>query len=221
MTSLAAREGYRLWAPTYEAETAVSRLEALTVAELGIVTDGRRILDVGCGTARRLREVGAALAVGVDCTLEMLMQARGAVFSAGADARALPFAANAFDVVWCRLMIGHVREYEVVMGELARVCAADGDVVLSDICAEAVAAGHRRTFRGADGVVRELEHYVHSLASIDGAAHAAALERCERRTGAVGPSIRELYVAADRMAAYDAQCGQPLVSVTRYRKQVR
>jgi malonyl-CoA O-methyltransferase len=152
---VAAREGYRLWAPSYEAETAVSLLEELEVAELGIKTDGRRLLDVGCGTARRLRDAEAALSVGVDYTLEMLMHAHGAVYIAAADGRALPFATGAFDVVWCRLMIGHVRESDVVMEELARVCRADGDVVVSDICAEAVAAGHRRTFRDADGVVRE------------------------------------------------------------------
>jgi hypothetical protein len=62
---------------------------------------------------------------------------------------------------------------------------------------------------------------VHSLANIDDAAHRAGLDLQERRTGLVGPSIRALYAAAGRMAAYEAQRGQSLVSVTRYRKRVR
>jgi len=219
VTTLAARDGYRLWAPSYDAETAVSHLEDVLVRGLGIATRGVRLLDVGCGTARRVRETDAALAVGVDVTPEMLVRARvlGAGCIAAADGCALPFARGAFDVVWCRLMIGHVSDVEPVLAELARVCRRGGAVVVTDIAAAAAAAGHRRTFRDAGGVTRELEHFVHAHELVDAFAHACGLDLEMRREGVVGPAIRAFYEAAGRRAAYDAQLGQPLVSVAAYR----
>ncbi|HEY7393497.1 MAG TPA: methyltransferase domain-containing protein, partial [Gemmatimonadaceae bacterium] len=85
----------------------MSHLERETVAELEVVTQGRSLLDVGCGTGRRLRVSDAALAVGADLTFEMLTQA-GTERVAAADVRALPFADASFDVTWCRLVLGHV-----------------------------------------------------------------------------------------------------------------
>lgn len=126
MTALAARDGYRLWAPHYAAETAVSALEHDLVASLGVATAGRRLLDVGCGTARRLRDADAASRVGVDVTPEMLAQATvdGPPLAA-ADVCALPFVDAAFDVVWCRLVIGHVRALAAAYAE-AHPCLRTG-----------------------------------------------------------------------------------------------
>src|SRR5829696_2097642 len=103
MTALDAARGYALWAPTYSAETAVSALETSVVASFGGSLAGRRLLDVGCGIARRLcdaRDAGAALVVGVDLSPHMLAQATGGQSLAAADVRALPIADGAFDVVW-------------------------------------------------------------------------------------------------------------------------
>jgi hypothetical protein len=66
VTALSPREAYRLWAPVYGGETAVSYLEAQTVGMLGVPTDGLALLDVGCGTARRMSDSRAATMVGVD-----------------------------------------------------------------------------------------------------------------------------------------------------------
>ena len=112
MSVLSAREGYGLWAPRYEAETVVSSLENRVIDALAIPTVDCRLLDVGCGTGRRLRDTDAAIAVGVDSSLDMLRLAPREQRLAAADVRALPFAAGSFDVVWCRLVIGHVRELE-------------------------------------------------------------------------------------------------------------
>ena len=47
---------YTLWAPLYE-ETAVSALEDRVVSGLGSDARGAALLDVGCGTGRRLRNI--------------------------------------------------------------------------------------------------------------------------------------------------------------------
>ena len=219
MSVLTAREGYRLWAPSYDAETAVSFIENAVVVALGVPMSGRRLLDVGCGTARRLNDTGAALAIGVDLTPEMLERSVGSSPIAAADIRALPFSAQAFDVVWCRLVIGHVREMESAYAELSRVCRMGGAVIVSDISAAAVAAGHRRTFNDAHGSTHEVEHFVHSIERQAVAAHDVGLGLERRQDGVVDPSVMHFYVEAGRLPAYEAQLGMRIVLGLLWRKE--
>ncbi|HEX7020526.1 MAG TPA: class I SAM-dependent methyltransferase [Gemmatimonadaceae bacterium] len=216
MTPLQAREGYRLWAPTYEEETAVSFLENDVVGNLRVPAEGV-LLDAGCGTARRLREAKhAQVAVGADASMAMLgraarEQVMRAPLLAAADLRALPFAAASFDVVWCRLAIGHVRELDRVYSELSRVCRTGGWLVVTDFHPDAVAAGHQRTFRDANGVVHEIEHHAHPVEHHLECAIAHRLRLRAHRDGAVGPRVRGFYKAARRLDAYDRQRGLRLV----------
>jgi malonyl-CoA O-methyltransferase len=221
MSTIAARAGYRLWAPHYEAETAISHLENLVVGEMGVATAHKRLLDVGCGTARRIRGSGARLAIGVDLTFEMFdAAAREHLLSAG-DVRALPFASSAFDVVWCRLLIGHIAALEIAYAELSRVCRNGGTIVVSDVCPDAIAAGHRRRFRDSSGIEHELEHHVHTPAAHGRAAGHAGLEMIATCDGVVGESIKPFYDRAGRPEAYQEQVGLPLVRVTSWRKVER
>jgi malonyl-CoA O-methyltransferase len=210
VTVLSAREGYRLWAPTYEGETAVSFLENSLVAEMTPPLAGLRLLDAGCGTGRRLRDADAALAVGADLSPEML-SATGGTGLAAADLRALPFASATFDVVWCRLVIGHLPNFAQAYRELGRVCRAGGTVIVTDFHADAVAAGHRRTFRAADGELREVEHHVHPARAQVAAAGEAGLRLADRREGRVGPLIQPFYERAGRAGAYEQQRGLAVV----------
>jgi malonyl-CoA O-methyltransferase len=219
VSALPAREAYRLWAPRYREETAVTSLDDRLVRALTPPLAGRRLLDVGCGTGRRLAGTGAALAVGVDLSLEMLAAGRDAGhLLAAADLRRLPVASAAFDVVWCRLAIGHVREIGATYAELARICRPGGTVVVTDFHPEAVAAGHRRTFRDGSGVVREVEHHLHAPESHEAEAGRAGLELRGGRAGRVGPSVRAFYTRAGRPAAYEAQKGLALVLALAFRR---
>ena len=220
MSALSAREGYALWASRYNTETVVSALENGVVESLGVATKDRRLLDVGCGTGRRLRDTGAAAAVGVDLSLAMLAHAPREQPLAAADVRALPFAAESFDVIWCRLVIGHVREVDVAYAELSRVCRTGGVVIVSDLCAEAVAAGHRRTFRDERGVRHELEHFVHTLDCQAGFACNAGLALEAHREGVVDAHVRKYYADAGRLDMYEEQRGMPLVTALVLRKRV-
>jgi malonyl-CoA O-methyltransferase len=177
------------------------------------------MLDVGCGTARRLDRTHDPVPVGVDASPEMLSNAVRGPRLAAADARALPFAAGSFDVVWCRLMIGHVRDVDGVYRELARVCRAGADLVVTDFHPAAVAAGHTRTFRDAAGTVHAIEHHVHSLRDHDRAATAAGLRLVAQREGVVGASIRPFYERAGKPESYAMQEGLPLVLARAYRRQ--
>jgi malonyl-CoA O-methyltransferase len=209
--TLSAAAAYHEWAPRYRAETAVSRLEDLTVESLHLPVERGRLLDVGCGPARRLARAQPSVAVGVDLVPRMLELAATSVPLAAADARALPFRAAAFDSVWCRLMIGHVRELDLVYAELGRVCRRGGTVLVTDFHPDAVAAGHRRTFTDESDHTREIEHYVHSPRAHEESARRVALELVASCDGHVSPSIRSFYEEAGQLDRYERQLGLSLV----------
>jgi SAM-dependent methyltransferase len=205
---LSAREAYRLWAPTY-GENAVTFLEDQVVTTLGPSVVGRRLLDVGCGTGMRLGAADAALAVGLDLSSDMLQRAAG--LKASADIRALPIASAAFDLVWCRLMIGYVRDLGPAYAELARVCRPRGTVVVTDFHPDAVAAGHRQTVRDPDGVRHEIEHHVHTPAAHMTAATRAGLRLARHKHGTVGPAVECFYADAGRLDLFREQMGLRIV----------
>ena len=218
MTLLEPAQGYALWAPTYSAETAVSALEASVVASFDESLVGKRVLDVGCGIARRLldaRARGASFAVGVDLTPDMLAQASEGELLAAADVRALPIADHTFDAVWCRLVLGHLPNLDAAYAELARACAIGGSVVVTDFHPLAAAAGHRRTFRDVAGELHELEHHVHPLDVHREAAERAGLALVEVRDGVVSEVVRGFYEHAARLDVYERQLGLPLVLALR------
>lgn len=218
MRPLSARDAYRQWAPEYETETAVSHLENQLVEGLAVASAGRTLLDVGCGTGRRMRDTGASFAMGVDLAPEMLAAARAAHPCVVADVRALPVATGSCDVVWCRLVIGHLPEIDEAYAELARVCCAGGTLITTDLSATAHAAGHRRTFRDCAGATREVEHHVHPLDSHAEAARRAGMSIAVTIEGRVGEGIRHFYESAGRLAAYEEQQGMPLVLALLLRK---
>jgi malonyl-CoA O-methyltransferase len=215
MSMLAPLEGYRLWAPAYEAENAVTRLEQAQVAKLGPSPRGLRLLDAGCGTGRRLARTGAARATGIDLSPEMLAEGRRNPALAGVeliegDVRALPFPEGSFDLVWCRLVIGHLARPGSAYAELARVAAPGAAIIVTDFHAAAYAAGHRRTFRlGAQ--VHEVIHYSRPADAQIRAAERAGLTLRSQSEAAIGPEVRACYEAANRLALYHMHCGLPVV----------
>lgn len=218
MTALAAADAYRLWAPTYDAETAISHLDELVVSALTPPLAGLRLLDAGCGQGRRLRDADAAVRVGVDLSPEMIGTglAEGLDLRVG-DLRALPLTEASFDVVWCRLAIGHVVERAQVYRELARVAAPGASVIVTDFHPAAHAAGHRRTFR-ADGVVHEAEHHLHPLADHLADAAAVGLVSTAVREAAIGPEVEDFYRRAGRLSLYAEHRGLPVVLALAFRK---
>lgn len=214
-------EAYRLWAPTYAPETAISALERRGVTAYGPGVAGRDLLDVGCGTGRRFRDAaGGGLRVGVDLVPAMLRaggpSARAAFRPAVGDVRTLPFRDRAFGVVWCRLVVGHVADLAAAYRELSRVARPhDAHLVVSDFHPAAAAAGHTRTFRDGRGDVHAVVHHRHAVEDH----HRAAEDGGWRVTGVhdltPGEAERPFWTAAGRGQSFDAQRDLPLVLLLR------
>jgi malonyl-CoA O-methyltransferase len=223
MNALNPAEAYRMWAPTYSPETAISQIEDELVAAITPPLEGLRLLDAGCGTGRRLAGTAAASAVGVDLSPEMLdagighSESDSPIRGIVGDIRALPLPDRSFDVVWCRLAIGHVRGCGQVYAELARVARRGARVIVSDFHPAAHAAGHRRTFR-ANGRVNEVRHFVHDAATQLTAAAGAGLESVGIDEGCIGPSVRHFYAARGADDRFREQQGLPVVLVLSFRR---
>jgi malonyl-CoA O-methyltransferase len=163
--------------------------------------------DRGASAAQCPRNDGVAIP-----RLASLARNDSLLLAAG-DVRALPVADAAFDVVWCRLVLGHVADLDIAYAELGRSCAAGGVVVVTDFHPIAVEAGHRRTFRDGRGEVHEVENHLHPADAHYLAAARAGLSLRERRDCAVDDSVRSFYADAGRLDMYERQRGLPLVLV--------
>jgi SAM-dependent methyltransferase len=206
------RQAYRLWAPMYAEETLTHFLDDELARAMLEGLPQTHLLDAGCGAGIRIRDIPGA--AGIDLSPEML--AAGGLHNVVAgDIREMPFESGQFDMVWCRLVIGHLRDAFPAYREFCRVCMPGGYVFVTDFHPDATLAGHRRTFNDQAGIAHDIEHYVHSNAEL---ALQAGLELVATRDAAVGPSARDFYVRGIGRRAYIRDFGLNLVRAYLFRR---
>jgi SAM-dependent methyltransferase len=207
------RQAYRLWAPTYDEGALLCYLDDELARAMLQGLPQTHLLDAGCGAGGRIRDIPGA--VGIDLSPEMI--AAGGLHNVVAgDIREMPFASGQFDMVWCRLVLGHLRDPLPAYLEFCRVCMPGGYVFVTDFHPEATLAGHRVTFNDEAGVVREVESYRHT--SDAELALQAGLELVATRDGAVGPSARDFYIRGIGRRAYIRDFGLNLVRACLFRR---
>ncbi len=217
----AAGEGFRLWATSYDATpNALLALEMRILSERISLAPGTSFLDAGSGTGRWMTwaQSRGARVFGIDSCREMLVQAEHKPGLRGrsvlADISAIPMADGAVDFAMCSLTIGYVASPAIVFREMARVSRR---VIVSDLHPDAVRAGWTRSFRSGDRRI-ELQHFDHSIASLDRHAQAAGLEREWRTEVSFGEPEREIFARAGKEKAFEESRGIHVVSITSWRK---
>lgn len=102
--------------------------------------DGDKVLDVGTGTGivpRTLSEVAQAsgFRVGCDRSAGMLLRARAqgvGLHVLVADATALPFRGESFDIATASFVLSHVRDYPSMLAEILRILKPSGMLAVSN-----------------------------------------------------------------------------------------
>jgi ubiquinone/menaquinone biosynthesis C-methylase UbiE len=109
------------------------------------VPPNSQVLDVGCGPAVLLNEVGRrrpdVRCVGVDVSLQRLSgiaPIRSLPLAAG-DANRLPFAEASFDLIYARMVLQYLSNPSAAVAEMVRVCRPGGIVLLQDLDGQLVA----------------------------------------------------------------------------------
>jgi SAM-dependent methyltransferase len=149
----AVRDGYDLWADTYDHTpnplVALDRRHTLR----HLRPRGREwILDAGCGTGAHLREIAKAggRPMGIDFSGGMLRVAQRAApnaLLAQADLNCdLPVRQERFDAVLCSLVSEHLRNLRALFAEVHRVLRGGGRLVFSAFHPEVAAAGVEASF---------------------------------------------------------------------------
>lgn len=139
-TPVPTRDGYDMWSAHYDADgNPLIALESTVFADLiGDVRD-KDLLDIGCGTGRHSIPLAAAEArvTALDFSQGMLDKARA---KPGADAvrfihhdldSPLPLDDASFNIVLCALVLDHIANLDLLFSEFARLCRADGSIVIT------------------------------------------------------------------------------------------
>jgi ubiquinone/menaquinone biosynthesis C-methylase UbiE len=214
-------EAYERWAPVYPpvAHNPLMRAEQHSMLEMWPNVEGRRVLDLACGSGRYsqlLRKANAAQVVALDFCVPMLEQVVAAD-RVRASMMQLPFRSAVFDVVVSGLAMGHATEIRQWMSEVARVLRPAGSLVYSDFHSEAIRAGMTRTFKDAADVTWTIPHQVYDLSCQQDAVAAAGLEVETVRELRMGIEVNEGFPGSEQV--YREWYGVPVLLIVRARKR--
>jgi malonyl-CoA O-methyltransferase len=130
----------------------------------------------------------------------------------------LPFRNATVDVVVSGLALGHARELERCMREIARVLRPGGTLLYSDFHPEALRRGLRRAFRAVDGARHELPVDGHPVARHLEGLRAAGFDEVDSRELRAGMGFDVDFPGA--AAFYETWHGTPLVLTVRARRRI-
>lgn len=218
--ALATLRLYERWAPTYPPvpHNPLMRAEQRAMIELWPDVNGRRTLDLACGTGRYARSLAAAKAaevIALDFSIAMLRQVSTGI-PVCASMMHLPFFTGAFDVVISGLALGHATAIHPWMQEIARVLIPGGCLLYSDFHPEAARVGLTRSFKDENNRSYTLPHHCYDVATQRQAAAQANLTIEDLTEVRVGVELQEPFAQSDEF--YRRWHGLPLLLIVRARR---
>lgn len=224
-TQLSPREAYQRWAPRYESDPSpIAALERRFLVEKLPPLPGKLVVDVACGTGRWTAYLHAqqASVFGFDFSPAMLREAARKSGLKGrlvlADARRLPLATGAAEIVLFSLALGHITLLSAAIAEPARLVAQGGTLIITDFHPAAAEAGWRRTFRDGDAV-HEIENHYYALDELARRIEQAGFDLVELAEPCFGEPERAVFRRAGKEHLFDEARGIPAVFIGVWRRR--
>lgn len=221
---IAPLEAYQLWSETWDTDpSAIVALEARYVSPWLSDLEGKRVLDVSCGTGRWLAYAQArgAVVFGTDLCREMLLRAAAKEALSGrlaiADARHLPLRSSCADVVLCALSLGHMRPMQAVLAEMASAVRPGGRLIVSDFHPDALERGWKRTFR-SNGQSYEIETYPYTKQELIDRAHETGLVLEQALEPGFDEPERRIFDQAGKPDLFQHVRGVPAILLAKWRR---
>lgn len=222
---ISVQEGYERWAPTYDRDP--NPLLALEGRQLKVMIpplNGKRVLDLACGTGRWLTWLMTGrptVGVGIDFSQAMLHVAKGKPNAqrrlVQADCRLMPFADSVFDLVVCSFAVGHIPDLRSVASEVRRVTAARADVFVSDLHSLAYMHGWRTGFRDHQGAA-EITAWPRSEQELVEAWLSAGFKRVQSAECRLGEPERQIFAQTGRAHLFDEVCRIPGILILHFQR---
>ena len=213
-------EAYELWAATYAPtpHNPLMRAEQAAMLEYWPDVEGRRALDLACGSGRYtalLARDQPDSVVALDFSAAMLRQVQGAN-RVRASMMHLPFVAGSFDVAISGLALGHAPTLQPWVDEISRVLDSSGVLLYSDFHPEAARAGMVRSFQLDKSRTITLPHACHEVAAQQHALESAGFTVQAMHELRVGQEFQEVFPGCDEF--YRDWDGVPLLLIVRASK---
>jgi SAM-dependent methyltransferase len=213
---LSVREGYRLWAPTYDSSPnpLLALEERIAAPVLGSLV-GARVADLCTGTGRWMtimRRMEANV-VGIDLSPEMLSCANRKPGCARslvlADLGHLPLRSCSVDLAICSFGISYVASLAAAFREIARIARR---VLISDLHPAAIHAGWRRSFDTA-AYTCCVAHRARTLDELDEAAATVGFSPEHSVEAHFGEPERNIFARAGKTHIFDEVSRIPAIFV--------
>ncbi|MGA2984370.1 MAG: class I SAM-dependent methyltransferase [Terriglobia bacterium] len=225
---LSVQEGYERWAPTYDRDP--NPLLALEERQLSLMVhplEGKRVLDLACGTGRWLAWLmtrGAGSGVGVDFSPAMLGAAKQKTAVrerlVQADCRAIPFANAIFDLVVCSFAVGHIPDLRSVAHEVGRVATPRADIYVSDLHPLAYGQGWQTGFHDSRGAV-EIATWPRSSQEFLAPWASAGFDCTQLVECRFGEPERQVFTQSGKTRLFDDFCQVPAVLICHFQRSAR
>lgn len=215
------RAGYDRWAAIYDGYTnSTVAIDDMTFPAVYAHLKGKRVLEIGCGTGRHtLRLARNNDVTGIDLSPGMLDVARQKLSNCKvqlieADIMAGPLLLGAFEAVVTALVLEHIAELDTFFRRAAEALAPGGELLLSEIHPDRIAAGTQANFTDPEtGDHVRLKSFAHTEADIQSAASDAGLRLLSHTDVFGGSALVRLN------PAWEKHLGRPLIRIWTFEKR--
>lgn len=221
-------KAYDMWASTYDAQldNPVLFLDDLLFKEIleKVELDGKRIVDIGCGTGRhwgKLLEGQAAELIGYEASAEMLNKIRQkypkATTYLHADNKLKELSDGFSDIIISTLVIAHIRNLTAELKEWNRVLNTNGEIIITDFHPVALQRGANRSFMH-EGKLIYIRNYIHTINKVKNLATKMNWQEVGLIEIPVDERVRHFFERLNVMEAYKDSYGQLILYGIHFRK---